>query len=200
MNGFAVVRLPNLNYVDERRQACPVIGDVYYSGIKRLPWTDVFDEDFYRHRMPEKIRDLTVGITSKDFSGIDLCQNLRAAQELLHYSNRNSVANELVVVRSDALNVVKGCIEVEQSVEWMGFDFVALGEWSLIEAGLFRHQDYYENWLPLVNRFGLFDDPLLLSDYVATYQEAAAIAKSEPIAPSGEGFGQLAIEVGRLCS
>ena len=200
ITGLIVVRLPHLNYLVEGRDRIPVLNGLYYSGVDRQRWSDVFDEDFYSKRIPEGLQRLACAVrdSSHDFTGIDLCQDIDAARNLLQYSNRKVDANELIAVRSPQLKKIKGVVNIDFSAEWMGYDFVAAGEWSLIAAGVFRDPGYYSSWIPKLNRYGLFDDPALCSDYVSAYERAVAEGKSEPIAPESAGLGKLAVQVGRV--
>jgi hypothetical protein len=200
LNGFAVVRLPHLNYLVPECDVIPHARGMYYAGVTRHGWADVFDEDFYAERMPPEIARLAIAIKAKnnDFTGIDLCQDEQVALDLLAYANRDSVKNELIAVRSPLLDATKGCIESDFQVEWLGFDFVALGDWSLISAGMFYFPERYSEWFDRANRIGLFDDPSLLAEYVQAYERDADAGYSEPIAPASAGLGRFAIEVGRL--
>jgi hypothetical protein len=198
--GFIVVRRPKFNYSVHSREPIPAVNHVYYTGIDRQRWADVFDDDFYAKKTPEEIRMLAQSIrtNARDFSGIELCPHAEAAYRLLQYSNRNGDTNELIAVRSTELEATKGTVETELPLEWMGYDIFALGEWSLIAEGFFRNPGYYSRWAPSINRFGLFDDPSLLNQYASTYETAVAEGISEPIAPKSAGLGKFSIEVGRV--
>jgi hypothetical protein len=198
INGFLVVRLPQLNYLPGHLVPC--VGDTCYSGVDRLSWVDVFDEDFYANRCPVAIGALahTIKTANFDFTGIDLCQNISVAAKLLQYSNRISGRNELIAVNSLSLCPLKGVIEVDLQVDWLGYDFIRLGEWSIIAGGMFMHPSYYSNWFTRINKHGLFDDDSLLPDYLLAYEEAVTKNQSEPLGPASSSLGTVAIEVGRV--
>lgn len=205
MNGLIVVRLPQFNYRDilgsrPTRTRIPVVGNIFYCGIDRQPWADVLDLDYFAKRTPQTIVQLAKEINNKndDVTGIEVCQDIAVAHELLSYSNRHMNNNELVAVRATALNDFKGTMDTMLRVEWIGFDFVALGEWSLIANGMFMYPEDYSAWFERINRFGLFDDAALLRDYALAYEEAVKADRSEPLAPSSAGIKIAAIEVGRV--
>jgi hypothetical protein len=200
INGLTVVRRPHLNYLVPQRDIIPCVNDVYYAGVDRQRWADVFDEDFYARKSPTQVIRFASSLRARnnDFTGIDLCQDEGTAIEMLDYANRTSNNNELIAVRSSSLTASKGTLESGLPVEWMGFDFVALGDWSLIAAGMFTCPQRYSTWLARANRFGLFDDSSLLAEYVSAYEQAVEAGQSEPIAPSTAGFEKVAIEVGRV--
>jgi hypothetical protein len=198
--GFVVVRRPELNSLVEGRDLVPRLGSIYYSGVDRQRWADVFDEDFYANRVPDEIRTMALALkeNTRDFTGLDLCGNVEAASVLLAYSNRHEVSNELIVIRSPGLEEFKGSIEVECQVNWIGYDIVAIGEWSLIGQGVFRNPDYFSAWLPRINPFGLFNDATLLVEYVSAYEKGVADGQAEPTAPRSAGLGILSLEVGMV--
>ena len=200
INGFIVVRLPQLNYLVQERDVLPCLDGIYYAGIDRQRWVDVFDEDYYTKKAPAELVRLASSIKTgnRDFTGIDVCQDAELAFDLLAYANRESIKNELVALRLPALDALKGTVETDLHVEWLGFDFVALGDWSLIAGGVFISPQHYSAWTARVNRFGLFDDPSLLTEYVQAYEQAVEAGHSEPIAGPEAGFQKIAIEVGRV--
>jgi hypothetical protein len=70
INGFVVVRLPHLNYLVPGRDVIPCIDGLYYAGVDRQRWIDLFDEDYYAKRLPSKmVREASILKTSEnDFS------------------------------------------------------------------------------------------------------------------------------------
>lgn len=200
INGFLVVRLPHLNYIVPGRDLVPCLGDICYAGVDRQKWLDVFDQDFFEGNAPEDVMVLGHAIKAgtHDFTGIDVCRDWSKATRLLQYSNRNSPSNELIAIRSPALNPFKDTMEIDLPIEWLGHDFVRLGEWSLIAGGLFMDSQFYHMWLSRINGFGLFSDASLLSDYALTYEAASAQGCSEPLGPATSSLGTVAIEVGRI--
>jgi len=200
INGLAVVRLPHLNYLVPGRDVVPCLNGIYYAGVDRQRWADVFDEDFYAGRSPIQITRFASSLRpgNNDFTGIELCHDEKMAIQMLDYANRISNSNELIAVRSPSLAAIKGTLESESPVEWIGFDFVALGDWSLIARGMFICPQRYSTLLARANRFGLFDDPSVLAEYMSAYERAVEAGQSEPIAPSSAGFETVSIEVGRV--
>jgi hypothetical protein len=200
INGLVVVRLPHLNYLLPKRDVVPFVKDVYYSGLDRQRWADVFDEDFYTKKSPAEVNRIASAVRAdgNDFTGIELCRDAVDASKLLAYSNRRSVDNELIAIRSPSLVPIKGSIRTNLAVEWIGFDFFAMGEWSLIAGGMFMYPGHYSAWLARINCFGLFDNSSLLTEYALVYEQAVAAGRSEPLAPRSSGFKQIAIEIGRV--
>jgi len=198
--GFVVVRLPHRNQHVVQQVVTPQIDGCYYAGIDRLPWVDVFDEDFYKGEMPEAISRLANDLEAynRDRTGITVCADAEVAFRLLEYANRRGISNELIVVRSPELEVHKGKVDVDLSVEWLGYDVVGLREWSLISAGIFMFPDYYCSWIPRINSFGLLDDSSLMSQLAEAYDRASVEGKSEPLGPVDAGLSTIAIEVGRI--
>ncbi len=200
INGLIVVRLPHLNYLVPDRDVIPCVNGVCYSGLDRQRWTDTFDEDFYSKRPPPEITLLASAVKAHgdDFAGIDLCRDDAAGARLLDWSNRNSVCNELIAVRAPLPGPIKGIIKTNLPVEWIGFDFFAIGEWSLIAGGMFMYPEHYASWFARINAFGLFDDSSLLTEYTLAYEHAVAAGRSEPLAPQSSGYRIIAIEIGRV--
>jgi hypothetical protein len=196
--GYLVVRLPNLNYLVDKADVVAPINGVYYAGVKRQAWADVFDETYYHQKMemPPDILPLADALKREntDLTGIDVCKNEDAAFSLLEYSNRRKIANELIVIRSPTLETIKGSVEITKPIDWLGFDCVALGEWSLISEGVFARPDHYHVWISRLNKFGLFDDASLILAYADAYDNAVLKNISEPL---GKG-SRMAVEVGRF--
>jgi hypothetical protein len=44
INGFAVVRLPHLNYLVPERDVIPFANGIYYAGVDRQRWASLLDE------------------------------------------------------------------------------------------------------------------------------------------------------------
>jgi hypothetical protein len=198
--GIMAVRLPHLNSLRGVQPHAPQIDGLSYAGLDRLQWIDVFDEDFYSGNAPAEVRKLAIALknTNEDLISVTLCRDAAVASLLLKYSNRRQHFNELIVVRSPELEAIKGAIDIDASVEWLGYDVMALGDFSLIAGGIFVDPQCYARWALKINCFGLFADSGCVEDYIAAYDEAVAKGVSEPLAPAEAGFPRIAIEVGRL--
>lgn len=199
--GFLVVRRPEYSFDPATELAAPIVGDLQYHGVDREPWIDLFNEAFYRKMLPPNVQHTLEQIhaANPDLSGLVLCRELPVARRLLEFANRDEVRNELVVVRSPELARIKGTIDLNEQVScWLGYDYVKLGEWSLIREGFFRAPQEYLTWQATLNRYGLFDSPSLLRAYCDHYREAAYRGISEDLEWSEDHFKFDAIEIGRV--
>ena len=203
ISGFLVVRLPHLTFDKDGKGVFPKkpiqLGQIFYGGIDRMPWFDV-DEHYYTGTLPPNYVSAKMILKEKnrDFTGIELCYDIHSAQSLLEYSNREEVRNELIALRSEKLMTVKGnpAAENPQNLEWLGYDLIALGHWSLLRDGLFVSPSYFGRWTPYLNENGLISDPTILDDFVCDYSVAAGKQAVEELPDEVYGFD--AIQVGRV--
>ena len=117
---------------------------------------------------------------------------------VLDWCNRHARRNQIIAVRSPKLCQIKGrSVACEGgATQWLGYDFVALGHWSLLVAGLFVRPSAFPQWESRLNQHGLFPDGLLLERYYGDYQQAASRGEVEDLPP--EVYGTDAIEIGRV--
>lgn len=200
--GLVVLRLPSLNKEPSGQYSLPKqaprINSIYYGGIDRMAWFDL-DEDFYHGVLPSNIQQARQLIKSNnvDFTGIDLCKDWALTIELLEYSNRHFLANELIAIRSELLNEIKGVAYIDTlEISWVGYDIVSLGNWSLLYAGLFTSPEYFAEWQYLVNSCGLFSSPTHCSEYIQAYRIAAGQGVVEELPDSPYGID--IIEIGKV--
>lgn len=176
INGYIVVRLPHLNnMIGPYSVNVPKLDDICYGGVERMPWFDIA-EDFYSKKLPENIKHhwLSLRENNVDLPSISLVQDINIALELLAYSNRSEMRNELIAIRSKELIEYKGTIPTDlHSISWMGYDLVALPEWSLLHAGIFHSPRSFLPWKKQVNSEGLFNTLAFVDDYVKAYHQAS---------------------------
>lgn len=176
INGYLVVRKPHLNNViGPYTRNAPEIGGIFYGGIDRMPWFDIA-QDFYDNKLPENIKHhwITIKENNADLPNINLVQDIDIAKELLVYSNQSGVQNELIAIRSKELVEIKGTISKNIGlISWVGFDIVALPEWSLLQEGIFRSLKPFLAWKKHVNSEGLFDNLSFTKDYIEAYYQAS---------------------------
>jgi hypothetical protein len=174
INGYMVVRLPAFN-VDSWSEPRHKLGNIIYGGIERMPWFDI-SQGFWDQSLPENIKSLWLAVKKeKDFlPGICITQDLNAALTLLVYSNQLKVQNELIAIYSDELVDAKGYIEVpEQLIYWLGYDVIALPDFSILRAGIFALGTPFLPWKEYINANGLFDSLHFLDDYSQAYEQAS---------------------------
>lgn len=202
--GFLVVRCPEHNFDADGRgifpKTPPKLGETLYGGIFRMPWFDI-EEDYYAGRLAGSVSTLWDDVRSaaQDFSGFEICQSLSTAERLLEYSNRETMRNELIAVRSAVLANLKGRADVGRcEFNWMGNDIVAIGHWSLLKEGLFVAPSYFQRWTEFLNEDGLLDSSVSAEEYYVDYCRAAERNAVEELPPRVYGID--AVSVGRLIS
>lgn len=164
-----------------------------------MPWFDL-DEEYYKDSLPANLRDIRdkLAKSNEDFSGIRVCQDAQAARLALHWANRKVPRNEAIVLRSPRLVEVKGrelFCDVHQ-IDWLGFDFVELGHWSLLAGGIFAAPSYFRRWHDYLNANGLMPAEVEIREYASDYKAAATKGGVEPT--PDQVYGLEAIEVGRI--
>ncbi len=166
-----------------------------------MAWFDL-DEDYYKKTLPNDLLEIRQSLArdNKDFSGIKLCYDLRVAKKVLEWSNREAVRNEVIAVRSQKLVEMKNkslSLNSEE-IDWLGFDFVSLGHWSLLGGGMFVSPSYFSRWQEYLNEHGLMSGESILREFASNYSAAAKKNSVEPI--PDEVYGLEAIEIGRICA
>lgn len=198
-NGLMVVRLPKWNgglLVSGRDPVDPPqIRELEYWGVQRRPWEEIDREFYSSHSLPPSVAQMrrVIDASSADTTGLELCVSLDDAVTMLRYSNRAKAFNELIAVHADWLRDLKGEMLIDRgTIEWLGYDIVASGSWSLIADGAFRRPVLFEGWVERLNRFGLLSDPTDWLTYATFYQTVAAQGPVEPV-PEDYPIGPLRI-------
>ena len=190
INGFLVVRLPCFNKDFQGGHVAysavaPQIDTIYYGGVDRMAWFDI-NEEYYENRLPSDILELRENVEKDNYdniSGIRLTQDYDIATKLLRYSNKTDLHNELIVVTSPILNKYKKVFEWTLSdIDWLGYDVMGVGEWSLLADGLFLKPALFAEWQNYLNDYGLFDTNTIINDYIKAYLEAAQKQQVEELA------------------
>jgi hypothetical protein len=140
----------------------------------------------------------TLSEGSRDFTGIELCYDLQTAKKVLEWSNREGSRNEIIAVRSQKLiEIKKKSLPFESpEIDWLGFDFVSLGHWSLLAGGMFTSPSYFSRWNKDLNEHGLMNNPSIIHEFAGDYSIAAEKRGVEPL--PDEVYGIETIEVGRI--
>lgn len=201
--GFVVLRKPNQNYDKEGRGAFlsspPCIDEICYSGIDRMPWFEL-DEDLYSGTLSQEFVALRDKIQKKndDFTDIKLLTDLDEVRSILNYSNWITERNEIAVVFSEKLAEIKGTINTDMKVVWLGLDIYCPGYGSQLREGIFSKPELFSGFVKQLNPNGLFDiDSPVLADYVQMYRELSDAHNLEPI--DSKMVGQIdTIKIGKL--
>jgi hypothetical protein len=106
--------------------------------------------------------------------------------------------NEVIAVRSQKLvELKKKSLALDsEEIDWLGFDFVSLGHWSLLAGGMFTSPSYFLRWEEYLNEHGLMSNESILREFARDYSAAAKKNGVEPIPE--EIYGLEAIEIGRI--
>lgn len=196
--GLCEMEVTSHNGVRILRQKDMSRGKVY-RGIDRCRWLDVASVRSAPLQYSAEIVNVVerVSLVDTGFFGIDLATN-HAEVDLLMRVDEFCRMNEIIAISSDELSLDFGSFYSYQSIQWLGYDYFAPGEWSLIKESLFASSSLVENWFSLLNQNGLFDSPGYLDKFVAAYEEASEREKVEPIAGISGGLPPIAIRVGAI--
>ena len=206
VSGFIVVRKAPLNRDHQGRGAfsdiAPCLRELCYAGIDRMPWFEL-DELFYQGLLPENMQEKCKKIqeSNRDLPSIRICNDLYASIELLNYSNSLNAENELIAIRSEKLSIFKGTVEFDRSLaEWLGYDVVALAEWSLLKEGLYSVPLAFPGWVEQLNENGLISSKDKALEFGTTYLDVSRRGEVEELSDElfTLGFGIDAIEIGRV--
>ena len=181
--GYLILRKPDQNY-DEVSQSpyyltkqAPCINGNYYSGIDRVPWFEL-DESYYKGILTNeliKLHNKLIEINQPDLD-ITVLKSYDDAINVLHYSNSIEDRYELAVVYSEKLSKLKGTIEIDLNIDWLGFDVYYSGYGSLLSEGIFRKPNFFSEYHEVLNSNGLFDvdaDLELIESYINKYNEVS---------------------------
>lgn len=197
--GFLVVRLPQFNIDAFESDGNPRhIGQILYHGVDRMPWFDL-DQDYVSNKLPEHLFQARKAIRRecRDFTGLPLSCDVVQAREILAYSNRERIQNELIIIGSKLLSEIKGrVVHCSQPVTRLGFDVVSLGNWSLIGSGAFVRPESFPKTVNNLSAYGLLASPDVSKEVQFEYSEAVNRGFIEDLPESPDGIDVL--YVGRL--
>jgi hypothetical protein len=165
-----------------------------YRGVERDPWDLnnsglATDESGEQERIRKQLAEW-----NGDISGLDISRSKDVALEFAAAARTSDW--EIIVVRSPELVALKGTIDASDQIQWLGFDYFAVGEWSLVLHGVLRSPKSFARFVGDLNEYGLFRSADKLSTYVLNYREAGLAGHVEPIAHASAGLPVTAIEVG----
>jgi len=169
-----VVRKPDMNFDKEGRGSFlpypPKIGDLYYSGVDRMPWFEL-DEDYFSGVLPSQLVQFRKEMrrSNQGISDLTLSSDFSKVESVLEYSNRNRALNELIALKSDALERTKGSFFCDIEIKWLGIDVYCQGYGSLIREGIFKKPDSFSSYANGLNKHGLFDINSMFIDIYTEY-------------------------------
>jgi hypothetical protein len=196
-----VVRVPSHNFAERGVGAFPTfppkLGQVLYSGIDRMPWFDL-DEQQTAGTLPVELRAPLQEIRSpSDLTGLCLCRDVGLVRGLLRQSNAAALRNEIVALNGAVLTRVKGVVALgDIEVRSLGFDTVELGHWSLLREGLFSRPHVFPAWGSRLNAHGLLPSASEALLFAQEYRAAMSAGDVEELPDSV--YGTDAIEVLRI--
>lgn len=177
--GYLVLRLPQHNEVLremlKRRFSEDVLEKLLkYRGIDRMPWEEV-DAAFYTKLLPKGVDEIWANM-QKERRGVGggiVCRTKKEAEALLSFSNGKQCINELCVFYSDMLAEIRGYIEIDETIEWLGYDVVSIDNWSLIASGMLCSPEFLQRWESNLNENILLDSADNVRDIIHDYKEFA---------------------------
>jgi hypothetical protein len=180
--GFVVVRKPD-QVTNERLKPQLQIGETAYRGVDRLRWED-FDRAYYEGRLPPDLLHIWKELDrdSNDFSGVPVLKSYANAKEVLRFSGDRS---EIIAIWSPELESIKGTIQSEIGLRYLGIDCYCLGEWSILLSGVYERPDLFAETVARLNKYGLLNDEAECVAARETYRRLEAEELVEPLAATG---------------
>ena len=154
------------------------VGQKTYRGIDRLRWEDIelayHDNDLQPSLLPhwEELRRY-----DKDTSGLKLLKSYEQAREVFEFSRETS---EIIAVWSPELAELKGTMNSEVQLEYLGLDCIALGEWSILLAGVYAKPDRFHWAIERLNDNGLLTSE---DDCNAIFRQYVDLSSTDIVEP-----------------
>ena len=150
--GFIVVRKPEWTATDSLNRNPQISGKDYY-GVDRRRWED-FSLAYYDRRLPAALAPIWQDLEqeNRDFSGVEVLKSYEQGRGVLDFSGDKS---EMIAIWSGELAEIKGAIDTDIELEYLGVDCFSLGEWSVLCDGVFLRQEHFAETVPRLNQWGL---------------------------------------------
>lgn len=163
------------------------VGQKTYRGIDRLRWEDL-ELGCYDHTLTPSLltRWEELRRDGKDFTGLPLLKSYKHAREVWEFSQETS---EIIAVWSPRLAELKGTINSEIRLEYLGLDCIALGEWSVLLAGVYAKPDQFHGAIERLNDSGLLTSEDDCNAIFRRYVELSLTGIVEPLADNALAEG-----------
>lgn len=188
LNGFIVVRLPEFCVNEGTWSTYPAltIANRYlrYGGVDRMRWHDA-DTLFYEGSDTEFNRTYK-SIQGDGRIGLRACSDLLTARYICDSCNSLHITNELLFVTVNSEIESSAYVRrLDASVEFVGYDVLSFGFWSLLNEGLFRKPVNFIEYQHYLNTAGLLVDRGIVNDLARSYEEISKVGSVEPLPVPG---------------
>jgi hypothetical protein len=180
--GYIIVRKPQHNEITHGRSLEP-ISNIYYHGMDRLMWYDL-ESNLLEGKFPDdlKLKHEQLVASENDLTFTKVLKSFEDSKRFLSTSRNLIERNEIIAINSNALIKIKGGMSVPGDlIEWLGYDVVLLGGWSLIKHGVFENRQLSLVDAKRLNKYGLFDDVDGIDKFLAEYERLALRDKVDPL-------------------
>jgi len=181
ISGHIIVRKPIWNYdflkrippFEPRILPCGLV----YRGMDRFPWYDI-SEAYFDNFLDDDIAKINKNLDDWEYHWLCCIQDIHVAKKVCDFSNvfaqikyesfiaNSSCINEIIAVYSPYLHENCGLtsFSADEQYSLLGYDAIAIGEWSLIYGGLFDGVQHniekglcIVKWYSNLNKNGLFN-------------------------------------------
>lgn len=180
--GYIIVRKTQHNEVIHGRLLEP-INSINYHGIDRLMWYDL-DSYFLEGKFSDDLKPkyMQLSASDNDLTFTKVLKSFEDSKRFLSVSKDLIRRNEIIAISSNALVKIKGGMsEPIDFIEWLGYDIVLLGGWSLIKHGVFENKQLSLVEKKRLNGYGLFDDLNDIDKFLAEYERLALMNKVDQL-------------------
>jgi hypothetical protein len=163
VSGFLLLRKPNYNSdvrgAVESPPWTPQVDGIFYGGLERMPWFDL-QQAFHDGALSNEALLLREDLMRSNATDRDVMvlQDVRKAETLLAALENGRDRLETCAVYSERLSRIKGCVQTDLEIEWLGVDLYCGGYGSMIHQGLFKRPELFSDFVLDVVPHGLFED------------------------------------------
>jgi hypothetical protein len=171
---------------------------LFYKGFER-EIVEEFIDDSLNERLPKELSEIWAEMNEHDFEppGWELTKKFDDALKILRYCrNKNkTIKSEMITVYYEGWETEE-TIECYQKCESLGYDITLReGYCSIILEGIFFKPEYFQEYIPLLNKNGLFVDKMPCQEYTELFR---SLARKDIVEPADCESERQIVEVCRI--
>jgi len=168
-----------------------------YKGFHRNIIDDFIDE-YYEKKLPEELSKIWAEMQEHEYgpTGSELTKNFDDALKIFKYCHNKKKKTEIITMYCEDWAQDEEPFDCFHKLEFLGYDITLKDTYeSIILTALFFRPEYFGEYIPLLNKNGLFMDKAVCSKYTELYR---TLARKEIFEPEGCGSQMQIVEIYRV--